>query len=159
MAIPVGRSRLFRASELFSPAQLARAGGYVLIRTCRCRLSWSLNGEASFSLTHVRLGVRAGLAPGNYLNHAETDITNGNDQQGISGGLRCVRPRDDKSWPWTGRCNFAVAEAGSFTHAGTRASQPVVSRQISALEIRWAFPFRHARGLIPTEQGELPTAP
>ena len=52
----------------------------------------------------------------------------------------------------------AVAEAGSFTHAGDtlNLSQSAVSRQISALEEALAVPLfhRHARGLILTEQGE-----
>src|SRR5258707_8489560 len=53
----------------------------------------------------------------------------------------------------------AVAEAGSFTHAGEalNLSQSAVSRQISALEESLSVPLfhRHARGLILTEQGEL----
>jgi len=58
MEIPCGGSRLFRASELFSPAALAQAGrgGYVLIRDTTCRLfgyHGLLNGEASFSLDHM----------------------------------------------------------------------------------------------------------
>jgi DNA-binding transcriptional LysR family regulator len=52
----------------------------------------------------------------------------------------------------------AVAEAGSFTHAGEalNLSQSAVSRQISALEDNLQVPLfhRHARGLILTEQGE-----
>ncbi len=57
------------------------------------------------------------------------------------------------------RVFHAVAEAGSFTHAGEKLnlSQSAVSRQISALEESLSVPLfhRHARGLIPTEQGEL----
>lgn len=57
------------------------------------------------------------------------------------------------------RVFHAVAEAGSFTHAGEKLnlSQSAVSRQISALEESLDVPLfhRHARGLIPTEQGEL----
>src|SRR5262245_34941204 len=53
----------------------------------------------------------------------------------------------------------AVAEAGSFTHAGAllNLSQSAVSRQISALEdsLRTPLFHRHARGLILTEQGEV----
>ena len=53
---------------------------------------------------------------------------------------------------------MAVAEAGSFTHAGEtlNLSQSAVSRQISALEdaLQVALFHRHARGLILTEQGE-----
>ncbi|MDE8344899.1 MAG: LysR family transcriptional regulator [Acidocella sp.] len=56
------------------------------------------------------------------------------------------------------RVFHAVAEAGSFTHAGDtlNLSQSAVSRQISALEESLAVPLfhRHARGLILTEQGE-----
>jgi DNA-binding transcriptional LysR family regulator len=57
------------------------------------------------------------------------------------------------------RIFHAVAEAGSFTHAGEalNLSQSAVSRQISALEESLNVPLfhRHARGLILTEQGEL----
>lgn len=57
------------------------------------------------------------------------------------------------------RIFHAVAEAGSFTHAGDQLnlSQSAVSRQISALESTLKIPLfhRHARGLILTEQGEL----
>lgn len=57
------------------------------------------------------------------------------------------------------RVFHAVAEAGSFTHAGEtlHLSQSAVSRQISALEEMLHVPLfhRHARGLILTEQGEL----
>ncbi len=57
------------------------------------------------------------------------------------------------------RVFHAVAEAGSFTHAGEtlNLSQSAVSRQISALEESLGVPLfhRHARGLILTEQGEL----
>jgi DNA-binding transcriptional LysR family regulator len=56
------------------------------------------------------------------------------------------------------RIFHAVAEAGSFTHAGDvlNLSQSAVSRQISALEEALQVPLfhRHARGLILTEQGE-----
>ena len=56
------------------------------------------------------------------------------------------------------RVFHAVAEAGSFTHAGDTLSlsQSAVSRQISALEDALQVPLfhRHARGLILTEQGE-----
>ena len=56
------------------------------------------------------------------------------------------------------RVFHAVAEAGSFTHAGEtlNLSQSAVSRQISALEDNLQVPLfhRHARGLILTEQGE-----
>ena len=57
------------------------------------------------------------------------------------------------------RVFHAVAEAGSFTHAGEtlKLSQSAVSRQISALEesLKTTLFHRHARGLILTEQGEL----
>ena len=57
------------------------------------------------------------------------------------------------------RVFHAVAEAGSFTHAGEvlNLSQSAVSRQISGLEDSLRVPLfhRHARGLILTEQGEL----
>ncbi|MBI3451318.1 MAG: LysR family transcriptional regulator [Rhodospirillales bacterium] len=57
------------------------------------------------------------------------------------------------------RIFHAVAEAGSFTHAGDtlNLSQSAVSRQISALEDSLKTPLfhRHARGLILTEQGEV----
>ncbi len=57
------------------------------------------------------------------------------------------------------RIFHAVAEAGSFTHAGEvlGLSQSAVSRQISALEadLNTVLFHRHARGLILTEQGEM----
>ncbi|MDA1090036.1 MAG: LysR family transcriptional regulator [Proteobacteria bacterium] len=56
------------------------------------------------------------------------------------------------------RVFHAVAEAGSFTHAGERLtlSQSAVSRQISTLEnsLKVKLFHRHARGLKLTEQGE-----
>ncbi len=56
------------------------------------------------------------------------------------------------------RVFHAVAEAGSFTHAGEtlNLSQSAVSRQIQALEESLQVPLfhRHARGLILTESGE-----
>lgn len=56
------------------------------------------------------------------------------------------------------RIFHAVAEAGSFTHAGEtlNLSQSAISRQISGLEQSLKVPLfhRHARGLILTEQGE-----
>ncbi len=56
------------------------------------------------------------------------------------------------------RVFHAVAEAGSFTHAGEtlNLSQSAVSRQIQALEEALQVPLfhRHARGLILTEPGE-----
>ena len=57
------------------------------------------------------------------------------------------------------RIFHAVAEAGSFTHAGDtlNLSQSAISRQISSLEDQLNVPLfhRHARGLLLTEQGEL----
>ncbi len=57
------------------------------------------------------------------------------------------------------RIFHAVAEAGSFTHAGDtlNLSQSAVSRQVSALEESLRAPLfhRHARGLILTEQGDM----
>jgi len=57
------------------------------------------------------------------------------------------------------RVFHAVAEAGSFTHAGDRLalSQSAVSRQIGTLERSLGQPLfqRHARGLVLTEQGEI----
>ena len=57
------------------------------------------------------------------------------------------------------RIFHAAAQAGSFTHAGEalNMSQSAVSRQVSALEQDLGTPLfhRHARGLIPTEEGEL----
>lgn len=57
------------------------------------------------------------------------------------------------------RVFHAVAEAGSFTHAGEalNLSQSAVSRQIGALEasLNTTLFHRHARGLVLTEQGEL----
>jgi DNA-binding transcriptional LysR family regulator len=57
------------------------------------------------------------------------------------------------------RIFHAVADAGSFTHAGQtlKLSQSAISRQIGALEEQLGVMLfhRHARGLILTEQGEL----
>lgn len=57
------------------------------------------------------------------------------------------------------RIFHAVAEAGSFTHAGStlNLSQSAVSRQISTLEedLGVSLFHRHARGLLLTEQGEI----
>ena len=57
------------------------------------------------------------------------------------------------------RVFHAIAEAGSFTHAGEtlNLSQSAVSRQISALEesLSVSLFHLHARGLILTEQGEM----
>ena len=57
------------------------------------------------------------------------------------------------------RVFHAVAEAGSFTRAADTLglSQSAISRQISSLETEIGAPLfhRHARGLVPTEQGDL----
>lgn len=57
------------------------------------------------------------------------------------------------------RIFHAVAEAGSFTHAGNalNLSQSAVSRQIGTLEesLGVSLFHRHARGLLLTEQGEM----
>ena len=57
------------------------------------------------------------------------------------------------------RIFYAVANAGSFTHAGEtlHLSQSAISRQISGLEdsLKVTLFHRHARGLILTEQGEI----
>ncbi len=57
------------------------------------------------------------------------------------------------------RTFYAVANAGSFTHAGEtlHLSQSAISRQISGLEdsLKATLFHRHARGLILTEQGEI----
>lgn len=57
------------------------------------------------------------------------------------------------------RIFHAVAEAGSFTHAGEalNLSQSAISRQIATLEeqLGVALFHRHARGLLLTEQGDL----
>ena len=57
------------------------------------------------------------------------------------------------------RIFHAVAQAGSFTHAGQTLglSQSAVSRQISALEDEISTPLfqRHARGLTLTDECEM----
>lgn len=57
------------------------------------------------------------------------------------------------------RIFYNVAESGSFTRAATRLdiTQSAISRQISTFEERLGVPlfYRHARGLLLTEQGEL----
>lgn len=54
---------------------------------------------------------------------------------------------------------YAVADAGSFTHAANvlHLTQPSISRKIGSLEEELRTPLfhRHARGLVLTEQGEL----
>src|SRR5258706_11058819 len=80
-------------------------------------------------------------------------------QNSAGPSTRPTRPIGDQmDWDKL-RIFHAVAEAGSFTHAGEalNLSQSAVSRQISALEESVSVPLfhRHARGLILTEQGEL----
>jgi len=57
------------------------------------------------------------------------------------------------------RIFYAVAQAGSFTRAGSglNLSQSSISRQISSLEESIKVPLfhRHARGLVLTEQGDI----
>ena len=58
LAIACGGSRLWRASEMFAPADLAKAagGGYVLIRDTTCRLfgyHGLIRDGAAFSLDHM----------------------------------------------------------------------------------------------------------
>lgn len=57
------------------------------------------------------------------------------------------------------RIFHAAATAGSFTHAGDSLSmsQSAVSRQVSSLELDLGISlfYRHARGLVLTEQGEM----
>lgn len=58
IAITCSGSRLWRASEMFAPDELARAadGGYVLVRDLTCRLfgyHGLLEGEGAFSLDHM----------------------------------------------------------------------------------------------------------
>ena len=73
-------------------------------------------------------------------------------------GLTALRETSRMDWDKL-RVFHAVAEAGSFTHAGEKLSlsQSAVSRQIGALEGMLNVPLfhRHARGLILTEQGEI----
>ena len=71
-----------------------------------------------------------------------------------------MRKKNGRTMHWDKlRIFHAVAEAGSFTHAGEtlNLSQSAVSRQISALEesLSVSLFHRHARGLILTEQGEM----
>lgn len=73
-------------------------------------------------------------------------------------GLTALRETSRMDWDKL-RVFHAVAEAGSFTHAGEKLSlsQSAVSRQIGTLEGMLNVPLfhRHARGLILTEQGEI----
>jgi DNA-binding transcriptional LysR family regulator len=69
------------------------------------------------------------------------------------------RPMSSSRMDWDKlRIFHAVAEAGSFTHAGEtlNLSQSAISRQISSLEQSLGVTLfhRHARGLLLTEQGD-----
>ncbi len=74
------------------------------------------------------------------------------------GSTVTARPSSTMDWDKL-RVFHAVAEAGSFTHAGEflNLSQSAVSRQISGLEesLSVLLFHRHARGLILTEQGDV----
>jgi DNA-binding transcriptional LysR family regulator len=77
-----------------------------------------------------------------------------------SGGWHLSKGLTGMAMDWDKlRVFHAVAEAGSFTHAGDvlNLSQSAVSRQISSLEESLEVPLfhRHARGLMLTEQGEI----
>ena len=69
-----------------------------------------------------------------------------------------VQPSDIVNWDRL-RVFHVVAKAGSFTKAGIKLglSQSAVSRQICAIEetLKVALFYRHARGLLLTEQGEV----
>jgi DNA-binding transcriptional LysR family regulator len=79
-------------------------------------------------------------------------------QHFVSSRYRAVKNENEKVH-WDRLPIFqAVAVAGSFTKAGRKLdlSQSAVSRQICALEASLTVPlfYRHARGLVLTEQGE-----
>ena len=69
-----------------------------------------------------------------------------------------LQPSDIVSWDRL-HAFHVVAKAGSFTRAGLKLglSQSAVSRQICGLEkiLKVSLFYRHARGLLLTEQGEL----
>lgn len=69
-----------------------------------------------------------------------------------------VQPSDVVNWDRL-HAFYVVAKAGSFTKGGVKLglSQSAVSRQICGLEelLKVALFYRHARGLLLTEQGEL----
>lgn len=69
-----------------------------------------------------------------------------------------TQPSDVVNWDRL-HAFYVVAKAGSFTKGGVKLglSQSAVSRQICGLEqlLKVALFYRHARGLLLTEQGEL----
>ena len=69
-----------------------------------------------------------------------------------------TQPSDIVNWDRL-HAFYVVAKAGSFTKGGVKLglSQSAVSRQICGLEqlLKVALFYRHARGLLLTEQGEL----
>ena len=77
---------------------------------------------------------------------------------GVSGRASAWRRNGNMDWDKL-RIFHAVAQAGSFTHAGEELhlSQSAVSRQVGGLEedLGVSLFHRHARGLLLTEPGEL----